>query len=45
MQLAIQHVSVDTRRPRLEVVRATSAKDIEGARAAGRYARHYRAAA
>lgn len=31
MQLATQHESVDARRPRLELARATSAKDIEGA--------------
>lgn len=45
MQLAMQHESVDARRPRLELIRATSAKDIEGARVAGRYARHHHAAA
>jgi putative hemolysin len=31
MQLAIQHEAVDARRPRLELVRATSTKDIEAA--------------
>jgi putative hemolysin len=31
MQLAIQHETTDARRPRLELARAISAKDIEGA--------------